>query len=88
MTSQGLHEEHEGLWEAFVFFVYKAFEPWKIWQKAIPTPLLHRLKISNKTKNQESMNSRWGAQVAAYTDEDEMDSDDKDDELIDSAFLR
>ena len=29
------------------------------------------------------MNSRWGAQVAAYTDEDEMDSDDKDDELID-----
>ena len=34
------------------------------------------------------MNSRWGAQVAAYTDEDEMDSDDKDDELIDSAFLR
>ena len=78
MTSQGLHEEHEGLWEAFVFFVYKAFEP----------PLLHRLKISNKTKNQESMNPRWGAQVAAYTDEDEMDSDDKDDELIDSAFLR
>ena len=41
-----------------------------------------------QTKNQESMNSRWGAQVAAYTDEDEMDSDDKDDELIDSAFLR
>ena len=34
------------------------------------------------------MNSRWGAQVAAYMDEDEMDSDDKDDELIDSAFLR
>ena len=31
------------------------------------------------------MKSRWGAQVAAYLDEDEVDSDDKDE--IDSAFL-
>ena len=31
------------------------------------------------------MKSRGGAQVAAYLDEDEMDSDDKDE--IDSAFL-
>ena len=39
-------------------FIYKAFEPSKIWQKAILTPVVRHPKIGNKTKNQESMNSR------------------------------